>query len=262
MYEADTTFVGNLWARRRIDDLLTAIEDEGETPRRRSEVVELATTWGIVTPYTSYLAVDPSEQQQVPQPDRWFEDNRRSGGFDLDAPMGGAAVDELATGQSPGQRFPRDGAPMEETESDSMRGRGAEGFGRGDVGALSGATGGARPTSSARPAAEPAPAVPMRRQDTGREAVEASIARAENRNSMVVTGQGNSSTFAAGRAFERVGGVWVETSIAGRSDNERIAYMSDEYFALLRDQPDLREVLALGDRVRFSVGSRVIEITP
>ena len=104
--------------------------------------------------------------------------------------------------------------------------------------------------------------MPMRTRETGRDAVEASIARSENRSSLTVTGADNANRRADGRGFERVGGVWVESSIAGRSADERITYMSDEYFELLRAHPELREVLALGERVRFELRGRVIEIVP
>lgn len=60
---SDLKFIGNLWASRRIADLLQAIAENGETPALRSEVEELAIRWSIVTPYTSYLATDPSEQR-------------------------------------------------------------------------------------------------------------------------------------------------------------------------------------------------------
>lgn len=63
---ADTSFVGNLWARRKIDSLLAEIDERGASQRTVDDIVALATRWGIVTPYTSYLAVDPSERISPP----------------------------------------------------------------------------------------------------------------------------------------------------------------------------------------------------
>lgn len=59
--ESALSFIGNLWASRRVADLLQNIAENGETPERVREVEELAIRWSIVTPYTSYLATDPSE---------------------------------------------------------------------------------------------------------------------------------------------------------------------------------------------------------
>jgi Ca-activated chloride channel family protein len=54
--EEKNPFVARLWARRRVEALLGEIRLEGETPERRREVVELAQTFNIATPYTSFVA--------------------------------------------------------------------------------------------------------------------------------------------------------------------------------------------------------------
>ena len=51
--------VGQLWAQRRVADLLTELRIEGARDSVVEEIVELATRFGIVTPYTSYLAEEP-----------------------------------------------------------------------------------------------------------------------------------------------------------------------------------------------------------
>jgi hypothetical protein len=103
--------------------------------------------------------------------------------------------------------------------------------------------------------------VPMAESETGRDAVEASIARRENRNRLTVTAPGNTRR-ASGRAFGSVGGIWVEDGLSGRSADERIRYGTDDYFDLLSEDPDLRDILALGQRVRFIHRGRVIEVVP
>ena len=250
--DSDTEFVANLWARRRIDELITQIEEDGESRRKVDEIVELGTDWGIVTPYTSYLAIDPSEalaNRNLDEPPRFppegvqeqrFDDNRGwrdLGGADGSLAMGsssssgrtgGGGARQRARSNSQREQMPADG-PMEDSEWDR--------------------------------APRAAPAVPMAQTETGRDAVEASIARNENRNSLTVTAPG-SSRRAAGRAFGSVGGVWVEDGLSGRSADDRIRYGSDEYFDLLSEDPDLRDVLALGERVRFIHRGRVIEVIP
>jgi len=56
----DNNFLPRLWASRRVGWLLEQIRANGETKETRDEVVELGTRYGLVTPYTSYLATDGS----------------------------------------------------------------------------------------------------------------------------------------------------------------------------------------------------------
>lgn len=56
----ENDFLPRLWASRRVGWLLEQIRNNGETKEVRDEVVELGTKYGLVTPYTSYLATDGS----------------------------------------------------------------------------------------------------------------------------------------------------------------------------------------------------------
>jgi Ca-activated chloride channel homolog len=56
----DNDFLPRLWASRRVGWLLEQIRASGETKEVRDEVIELGTRYGLVTPYTSYLATDGS----------------------------------------------------------------------------------------------------------------------------------------------------------------------------------------------------------
>ena len=51
--------VAQLWAQRRVADLLTELRIEGPRESLVEEIVAIATRFGIVTPYTSYLAEEP-----------------------------------------------------------------------------------------------------------------------------------------------------------------------------------------------------------
>lgn len=55
-------FLPRLWASRRVGWLIEQIRLNGETKELRDEVTDLGTRYGIVTPYTSYLATDGSFQ--------------------------------------------------------------------------------------------------------------------------------------------------------------------------------------------------------
>ena len=51
-------FLPRLWATRRVGWLMENIRSNGETKELRDEIVDLGTRFGIVTPYTSYLALE------------------------------------------------------------------------------------------------------------------------------------------------------------------------------------------------------------
>jgi Ca-activated chloride channel homolog len=56
--DSDPT-VAQLWAQRRVADLLTELRIEGSRESLIEEIVDIATRFGIVTPYTAYLAEEP-----------------------------------------------------------------------------------------------------------------------------------------------------------------------------------------------------------
>jgi Ca-activated chloride channel homolog len=58
----ENDFLPRLWASRRVGWLVEEIRNNGETKELRDEIVELGTRYGIVTPYTSYLATDGTFQ--------------------------------------------------------------------------------------------------------------------------------------------------------------------------------------------------------
>ncbi|HKQ73887.1 MAG TPA: VIT and VWA domain-containing protein [Blastocatellia bacterium] len=56
---SDNEFLPHLWAMRRVGHLLDQIRLNGESKELRDEIVDLGTRYGIVTPYTSYLVLEP-----------------------------------------------------------------------------------------------------------------------------------------------------------------------------------------------------------
>jgi len=59
----ENAFLPRLWASRRVGWLIEQIRSNGETAELREEVTDLGTRYGIVTPYTSFLATDGSFRQ-------------------------------------------------------------------------------------------------------------------------------------------------------------------------------------------------------
>jgi Ca-activated chloride channel homolog len=68
--ESDNTFIAPLWAARRIGYLLDQIRLNGSDKELVDEVTQLAKTYGIITPYTSFLIVEDD--------DRLVQNNRMS----------------------------------------------------------------------------------------------------------------------------------------------------------------------------------------
>ncbi len=58
-------FLPRLWATRRVGWLMEQIRTNGEQKELRDEIVDLGTRYGIVTPYTSYLATDGSDKNEA-----------------------------------------------------------------------------------------------------------------------------------------------------------------------------------------------------
>jgi Ca-activated chloride channel homolog len=71
-------FLPRLWATRRVGWLMEQIRSHGENRELRDEVVDLGTRFGIVTPYTSYLALEPGERMVAAED---FSGVGRSGGM-------------------------------------------------------------------------------------------------------------------------------------------------------------------------------------
>jgi len=57
---SDEPWVARSWARARVDDLLEQVSAKGENEELKGEAVDLGLAFGLVTPYTSFLAVPES----------------------------------------------------------------------------------------------------------------------------------------------------------------------------------------------------------
>ena len=97
--EVDPT-IAQLWAQRRVADLITELRIEGPRDSLIEEIVEVANQFGIVTPYTAYLAEEPDM------------DNFRGDGFALDAVAG--EVEAAAAAPTSGRKAVQDASAIEE----------------------------------------------------------------------------------------------------------------------------------------------------
>lgn len=58
-------YLPRLWATRRVGWLMEQVRTNGEQKELRDEIVDLGTRYGIVTPYTSYLALEDSDVSRL-----------------------------------------------------------------------------------------------------------------------------------------------------------------------------------------------------
>jgi Ca-activated chloride channel family protein len=61
-------YLPRLWATRRVGWLMEQVRSNGEQKELRDEIVDLGTRYGIVTPYTSYLALEDERMSSVNAP--------------------------------------------------------------------------------------------------------------------------------------------------------------------------------------------------
>ena len=57
-------YLPRLWATRRVGWLMEQVRTNGEQKELRDEIIDLGTRYGIVTPYTSYLALEDAQVSQ------------------------------------------------------------------------------------------------------------------------------------------------------------------------------------------------------
>ncbi|MFO0839388.1 MAG: VIT domain-containing protein [Phycisphaerae bacterium] len=219
----ENDFLPRLWAQRKVAYLVDQIRLYGRSEELVSEVVRLATRHGIVTPYTSSLIVEEGEALALAP----AQDAVRRAVTPAAIPMGG--------GKGAGG-----GGTLAAGGGGRMASPGFAGDGKG--GGL--------------PAASPEAS---RQIAVGKQA------------DVLIAGFSKDDDEARERALVRhvrdktftlVDGRYVDNDWDGKKEVRKVVAFSDEYFKLLDDQPELREFVAISDRMVIVWGQRVIEIVP
>jgi Ca-activated chloride channel homolog len=223
--EPKNEFVEKLWGTRKIAYLLDEIRRNGEKGELKDEVVKLARKYGVVTPYTSYLVV---EDEKMLQDQRPVASPRRQ-----QPPPPWASGSSRAAG---GIR--NDGAPSERKMATA-----AEPY----YGEPASAVAGVAPVALSA--------------ESGREAVAAAQAIRTLKDVAKVEDNTLSSVrSAAGKTFRLENGIWVDAEIAlSEAPALKIKLMSDAYFAAIRLNPVLKDILSIGDQIRVKLNGSVIE---
>ncbi len=220
----DNEFLPRLWATRRVGWLMEQIRSNGEAKELRDEVVDLGTRYGIVTPYTSYLALEPGAVTET------------------------VTVTGGATRGAVGQNQPRlsrqaRGRPSTARKSQapsSVSGTTVGGAGTGNV------------AMDAMPMPTPLPPAPT----TGAAAVKDSKRAREQQERLradddEVVSIGSGMRKVAGKTFYLRDEIWTDADFEPNAKLREtvLVFGSDAYFDLLKRERKLAEFFALGERV-------------
>lgn len=102
--ESRHEFLPQLWAMRRVGHLMEQIRLNGESHELREEIIELGTRYNIVTPYTSYLVLEPGMRPMGVVADSAETQRRRV--QPRDKVMGNVSVEPPASMPEPAKRAP------------------------------------------------------------------------------------------------------------------------------------------------------------
>lgn len=221
--ESDNDFLPRLWATRRVGWLMEEVRSNGENKELRDEIVDLGTRYGIVTPYTSYLALDSQET-------RFFT-------------PGAPTADNSASLQT----LP----PMNRSVT-----------GRREMGRARARDGGA---ATATPSATTPSATETVTVTSGADAVKESKSarmkqeslRADEEDAIRIAGRKVKN-----KTFYQQDKVLVDAEFnwEARLPETTLTFGSEEYFALLRREPELAEYFALNEEVVIVYKGRVYRV--
>ena len=235
----ENDFLPRLWATRRVGWLMEQIRTNGFNQELRDEIVDLGTRYGIVTPYTSYLALEPGfvDQDEV-----------------IRITPGALPTNNRSTAVRREQRQAA-GGPGSIARRATIDGANAA--------AVSPPT--PVPTPMAMEMPPPTPAPPPMVSGAG--AVRESKELRKMKDSARDDSEENRSTAVrnvGGKTFYlREGEVWTDAEFkpGGKLPETALVFGSDEYFDLLKREPKLADYFALGERVVVLFKGRVYRVT-
>ena len=219
-------FIPRLWATRKIGSLLNEIRLGGERKELVDAVVQLSVRYGIITPYTSFLI---QENDIVVRND--------GGGNAPGTPMPPMFASTRVASMPTGTAMPTAGAAAVDKASESNN------LASSDSGALA-------PTLAARPT-DPAGGM----GDGGGAPAQGAAEEKGSGRSTEPIKQVNDRTF-----FLR-SGVWIDAQYDPNTMQKiTVDFLSDAYFKLLEEHPEIKDYLAIGDKVIVVVGNVAYEV--
>jgi Ca-activated chloride channel family protein len=252
-------FVEELWARRKVGYLLDQIRINGEQKELVDEVVALAKTYSITTPYTSFLIM-PDALVQVASADGGLALGR------LNQPGVPAVLTKLdAKGEKKRQKLTEFAIEQQQAAGGITGGRGRfndELF---------------KQIVDYETAKDPSAATPARKEalerivtaQTAKGALDLALTNNSSgqwrRNQIGVQGvnyahctnslkcqtqlKANAIQRVASRNCMEFGGVWIDEGYTPKTKTVSVKAQSDAYFQILAKQPQMKDVFKLGNHV-------------
>lgn len=206
-------FIARLWATRRIGDLLNTIRLRGENKELVDSIVDLSVRYGIITPYTSFL---------IEEDDILTQQGRER------------AADEFAQGQAQQLNTNVTGAAAVDNAVNLQ---------------------GLNEAEAPMPLAMPTMTAPMDGLGGGVGGGPGSLPPQDPSDDRDQGGEGfgyiqNAINNIGGKTFVNIDGVWNDTAYdPDHMETVKIEFLSDDYFDLLEEYPELGQYLAQGENV-------------
>ncbi|MEK7470144.1 MAG: VIT and VWA domain-containing protein [Planctomycetota bacterium] len=237
--------IPRLWAVSKVGHLMDAMRLNGEQEELKKEVIALAKEFGIVTPYTSYLVLEDSARVVVGNGGGGGERPR-----DVFDRKGVPNAGQAAPGEDPAIFFPDAGESDHNESADADHGKvkgDSDDF-------LSGMGNGAAGRRKVGQGKNEAMGV-----GGGSGGVRASREADEMKG-----GRGGDS-----KAAKRIGdktfyfgtGAWRDADWKEGMETVTVEYLSDEYFKLAQEKPELAKFFAAGETVVVVFEEKVYEVT-
>jgi Ca-activated chloride channel family protein len=281
--DLDNSYLPRVWAMRKIGHLLEDVRLHGHNQEIINDIVALAQRHGIVTPYTSQLVLEPGMQGRPMPITRWRGGmEERDGRMGPPPPPAAAPAEALRLQAEAGRKAADSAARATATASTEFKGETAN--------ALATLEKRLKDAISA-PAAEPARTAPVstapsdmkqfeaekeRRRQIGaafsvdREASaafgksggagRADAGEAEDLARAVEEAQAEAIKQVGARTFYNRRGVWVDSTAKPDGKPVEVKAFSKEYFELLKSDPTLGPVFAIGGKILVVIKDTLYQI--
>ncbi len=248
-------FVEKLWAIRRVGYIIDQIDLNGSNKELTDELVELSKKYGILTPYTAFLA---DERVQL---HARMENGRRAGDnlTALKAAEGRSGFDQRGAKQAYNQAQNVAGDLSFRYAASAGADQGMAGMmgGPGGQGAMGGAVGGMMGR---------APSSDLRRQLVGKSSAPLPAVGTTAGLGVAGPGQGQASVRQVGnKTFFRKDNRWVDSEVKPEDEAKArtVEQFSDEFFKLARSQSaEQNQYLSFDEAVTVNLGGQVYRVDP
>jgi len=231
---AERTFIGPLYAHRKVGYLLDQIRLHGEEKELKDEVVRLSLAYGIETPYTSYLVLENEQQYKQYGVNR----DKEEAAISPSAPTGG----DRTAARGKYLRYPSASAATK-PQAPAAPDAATNSLSRTEV---TGVGGGGHESSGVRGNEKD-----LKEAQTGAKAVEIAqqVAKMKQAQSGTASAASRIVQKRGGREFVAYRGVWVDGKFEGTERLTKIKWGSEAFFRLVREHADLKEAFSLGQKV-------------